>query len=687
MVATEVYPYEDIIEGMPLTHKYGLSFTELTKALAQQLDSFITGTERVQADLSPVNALGPVLDSIGTLLDVTRKAGQSDSTLSNIILNEAITREQTTTDSLITAIHEVIGIDPTIEEYPDVDFINDHGLVRNEGAILITFVMPSPEPLKDITRQTEIYKAAGIAAIYNALSELTFTDEITVLEELFSIMLTVQDEESITTLIDHLDFEMGLTEALISITDALESEAVMYFVDALTDITAYLSLEYDFFFTEDLSVDDYFGGGEIESFMVESLTSITDALRHEGTMNFSDALTTIDDALAIEIPELFFIDALSSLTDYFGGGLIESFMTESLTTFSEELSMEGELYLTEALATITDYLSHEGEIRFSDDLSTLDDVLSQEYDFYFSESLTTLSEELDAIEAAFTEALTDIVDAFSQEGELYLAEALTGWDHGVWDVAEWDDEGMIDYFGGGSIESFMTESMTSLTDDLRYELVAYFTDILTTITDILSLELGDLNFTDILSTITDYFGGGVIESFMVESLTSITEQLSMEGVLYLDEDLPTLDDVLSHEGILYFDDALTTLVDVLGGGLIEYLHTEALTTLSEEFDIERTFAFIEALTTITDDLSHEGEVYFTENLTTLGDVLGGGAIESFLTESMPSRVPRIGTAKIGVDVIGGGWHLLNSGDWDIGYWDSAKWDDTIDKTLAITELF
>ena len=441
-MTTEVYPYQNIGENIPL--KKGKSFTELTNALARQLSSFITGTERVQADFSADNALGPVIDSIAKLVDVTRRSGQSDKTLSGIVLDEVSTREQTTINALTTAIENIIGVEPVIGEYPDVDFVNDHGLSRNEGAILVSIVMPDQEQLKDLQRQTDVYKAAGIAVIYDILTELIFTEEMTMLEELFSIIFTFYHEESMTTLSDNLDgFEIGLTEAL---------------------------------------------------------TSITDALRHEGEMFFSEALTTFDDEL-----------------------------------------------------------SHEGVLYFSEDLATLDD-----------------------------------------------------------------------YFGGGAIESFMAESMDTPTDVLIYELVSYFTDALTSITDAFSLELGELHFTDTLSTI----------------------------------------------------------IDVLSGGLIESFHTEALTAISEELDIERMFAFIEALTTISDYLSHEAEMYFSEDLTTLTDVFGGGAIDAIpFTESLPRQLAaRIGIDKIGLCIIGVPEPVLTTEGWNVSEWDVGEWDDS-DAVLVIHEVF
>lgn len=270
MAVTEIYPYLDIIGGMPLTHKYGFSISELTKALSQQLDSFITGTERVQADFSPDNALGPVLDSIGTLLDVTRRAGQSDATLSNIILQEVTTREQSTIDGLIAAIKNVTGMDPIIKEYPDVDFVNDYDLKKNEGAIQVTILSLKQEFFQDVVVQTDLYKAAGIAVVYNLLTEMTetFTDVIT-LEELFFMMLTVHSEE-LVTLTDALDFEMAFIESLTSITEQLGIE--MAFLEELTTITDALSHEGVLYFSEDLStLTDVFGGGAIESFFTESM--------------------------------------------------------------------------------------------------------------------------------------------------------------------------------------------------------------------------------------------------------------------------------------------------------------------------------------------------------------------------------------------------------------------------------
>jgi len=263
-MTTEVYPYQNIGENIPL--KKGKSFTELTNALARQLSSFITGTERVQADFSADNALGPVLDSIGKLVDVTRRTGQSDSILSNIILNEVSTREQSTIDALTTAINNVIGIDPTISEYPDVDFINDHGLSKNEGAFLLTITMPDQERLKDVKLQTDLYKAAGMAVIYNILSELTFTDEMTIFEELLSITLTYSHTEELLTLSDNLDgFEIGLIETLTSITEQLDIEAAFIEGTSLT-MDDYLSLEAILDLSDDLTtITDYFGGGSIDA--------------------------------------------------------------------------------------------------------------------------------------------------------------------------------------------------------------------------------------------------------------------------------------------------------------------------------------------------------------------------------------------------------------------------------------
>ena len=432
-MTSEVYPYEDIIGGMPLSLKYGPSFQEFTKALAQQLDSFITGTERVQADLSPVNAVGSVLDSIGALLDVTRRAGQSDSTLSNIILNEVTTREQTTTDSLIAVIHDIIGVDPIISEYPDVDFINDHGLSKNEGAFLLTITLPDQERLKDVLLQTDAYKAAGIAAIYNVLSELEFTESFTnlvTLEELL-LIFTYYYSEELLVLSDNLDgFEIGLTEALTSITDTLICEGVLSFIDELTTLDDTLSLEGDLYFSEDLTIlNDYLGGGAIEAFHTESLTTLTDVLLREVELYFSDDLLTFDDVLSHE-GVLYFTEDLTILTDVLGGGSIEAFFTEALTAFSEQLDMEAAFI--DALTTLDDGdVSFEGALSFSEDLTTITDVLG--------------GGAIDAIQ--FTESLPNHPIAIIGEAQLdihiigghWILTQGDVWDVALWDAAEWDN--------------------------------------------------------------------------------------------------------------------------------------------------------------------------------------------------------------------------------------------------------
>lgn len=390
-MSSDVYPYMDIIEGMHVG-TYGLSLTEFTKALSQQLENFITGSDRVKSDLYTQSALGSVLDSIGNLVDKTRILNQSDISYRDAILQEVATREQSTISALTAAINNVIGVDPIIDEYPTVDFVADYGLKRNEGALRITIPGHDSQYRQDVMIQADVFKAAGIAIILELVEELieTFTELLT-LEELLIIYLTV----------------------------------------------------------------------------------------------------------------------------------------------------------------------------YTDDLVTLTDVLA-----------------------------------------------------------------------GGSIESFLAD----------------------------------------------------------ELLTTLNEQLSMEGEMYLDEDMTIFDIILSHEGILYLDEDLTTLNDVLAGGSIESFFTELL--LASAFDdsisaVEIAFGVIESITPITDVISHEGVLYDTEDLTTLTDVLGGGSIDDFLLpdESMPSLIAIIGSAIIGTNILGTGIEGPYNGEWDNAWWDVSKWDNADDKVLVIREAF
>ncbi len=197
-MSSDIYPYLDIIEGIHTPAQEGPHLQEFTKALAQQLTHFITGTDLVNRFFGVQSALSLDLDALGRLLDTDRDLNQSDSSFRTDLMNLVTTIEQSTITGIQNALNDLMGITPNISEYPDVNFIEMYGFFRNEGAIRVEIPANYATYLEDATILVDVMKAAGIASVVEvgAWFVETFTEVIT-LEDFMLIFKDGVFEESI----------------------------------------------------------------------------------------------------------------------------------------------------------------------------------------------------------------------------------------------------------------------------------------------------------------------------------------------------------------------------------------------------------------------------------------------------------------------------------------------------------
>lgn len=168
----------------------GGTVTCLAGAMQHQLDKLTVSRSVVGNSFTVDNALGSDLDSLGWTFDVQRADGENDSDYRERLATETATRPGSvnTEEAVEDIVEQILGFHLDIEEYPAVDFVEEHGAQRSTGAMRIRVPFNKQLLVTDIERQVNRVKSAGIYHVvdikydelYEAFAELVTLEELLV---------------------------------------------------------------------------------------------------------------------------------------------------------------------------------------------------------------------------------------------------------------------------------------------------------------------------------------------------------------------------------------------------------------------------------------------------------------------------------------------------------------------------
>ena len=110
---------------------------EIIKAIANEIDNWTRGTEVVKDSIKVDYAGGLSLDAVGVLVDVYRESGESDGDYRSRLVNIVYTTETQTEDAIETEVRRITGAVPQVDTYPEVDFVTEYGMSKNNGIVRV----------------------------------------------------------------------------------------------------------------------------------------------------------------------------------------------------------------------------------------------------------------------------------------------------------------------------------------------------------------------------------------------------------------------------------------------------------------------------------------------------------------------------------------------------------------------
>lgn len=139
---------------------------EIIRAIANEIDNWTRGTEVIKDSIKVDNAGGLSLDAVGVLLDIYRELEESDDDFRSRLMNIVYTTETQTEQTIKDEVYRIAGVTPQVDGYPDVDFITEYGMSKNNGIVRVLVPFNKWALYSgDIQGRLPAVVAAGIAII------------------------------------------------------------------------------------------------------------------------------------------------------------------------------------------------------------------------------------------------------------------------------------------------------------------------------------------------------------------------------------------------------------------------------------------------------------------------------------------------------------------------------------------
>ncbi len=367
-------------------------------AIEKQLDILSSTVGIVQDQFQVNDALGTSLDAIGLLFDIMREDGVTDTTFRTTLSGKVANTEVQTKQAIEDMVEYITGYSDSVDEYPDVDFVADYGLVSNAAIRIRLPINLSELYAADVFQQSNRLVAAGIAIVIDSLVEWfeSFTDVVTV-EDLLLFMMTSFFDETIS----------GWP---IVYGEGWDSAA---WDDGLWDASMVFTSDwFEYFWTWSIA---------------DTLDTPIDELLFIILCFHTESLTTL--ASDMDAVDTAWTDEISTFVDVMLGFLDGSFADVLLSSALDEVMLlYGESVLTESLTVFSSYMDAV-DTAWTDEITVLDDAIVAFFGRTFIESL----ERTAYAKIGIAKIGVDII-ASSPNTVLYLAD----WDSAEWDLTEWD---------------------------------------------------------------------------------------------------------------------------------------------------------------------------------------------------------------------------------------------------------
>lgn len=155
-----------LLEGLhPFVADSG-SLKELMNVLGQQLDGLVNNLESSEEQTKIDTATGYSIDLIGAIFDMGRLIDESDESYRSRLLTAIDDIEMQSSEAISNIVKEITGFTPQIDEYPDVDFVDEYGTSTNSAVMRVLVPFNKWElHSSEIKAQIDRIKAAGVYVI------------------------------------------------------------------------------------------------------------------------------------------------------------------------------------------------------------------------------------------------------------------------------------------------------------------------------------------------------------------------------------------------------------------------------------------------------------------------------------------------------------------------------------------
>lgn len=147
------------------TGEYG-PIGEIIKAIVNEINALNEGLDEVKKSFQVDNSYGLSLDAVGALVNVYRGSGELDSDYRDRLMNIVYDTESQTEDAIEAEVYRITGCTPQVDTYPEVDFVNEYDMPKNNGIVRVLVPFNKWELWgDDIQSRLPAVVAAGIAVI------------------------------------------------------------------------------------------------------------------------------------------------------------------------------------------------------------------------------------------------------------------------------------------------------------------------------------------------------------------------------------------------------------------------------------------------------------------------------------------------------------------------------------------
>jgi hypothetical protein len=157
-----------------LPYSFGTTFNEVLKAIENTLSSIDLLLPYLENILDIDTVIGSDLDNLGTFLRILRYPNQSDEDYRTRLKGWLDSPEiKPSVQSIIGLAETLIGITPTIHEYPEFDFTSQIG--KSHPGIWVGFtsaeIVTYGDLINEFILQAQNFKAAGIPLFWGVFEE------------------------------------------------------------------------------------------------------------------------------------------------------------------------------------------------------------------------------------------------------------------------------------------------------------------------------------------------------------------------------------------------------------------------------------------------------------------------------------------------------------------------------------